>query len=535
MTASMPRARKSDSISGVLERLAAHDPQRAVLVWDNRRISIGALLEESRRVAGGLAELGILAGDRVALWLPNSPAWLALYLACARLGAIAVAVNTRFRSSEIADILGRSGARLLVLWPDFRHIDFLTILTEADPFALDRLEGIVIYGSAASPELVKGKRTIPYDALNQHSRYTGDRGDGPLGSVIFTTSGTTKAPKFVLHDHYSVIEHARAVAPSFGYDAPETILLQALPFCGVFGFCQAMAALVAGAMTVLQPLFIAEEAARLIERHAVTTLNGSDEMLGRLLRTRNESGPFRSLKSVHFAAFNPSMSGLVAEAEQRGLRFAGLYGTSEVQALFARQRLGVPAHVRGQPGGFPVGDRYGVRVRDPESGHLLLHGESGELELAGPSCMVGYYGDAEATEKAMTADGWVRSGDLGHLLGDGSFVFETRMGDVLRLGGYLVAPSEIEAHIQCYPGIDGCQAVGAVGEDGPVVVAFVTLRPGFAFDEAALRQHCAKDLARFKTPARCVALEAFPTTPGANGAKVQRAKLREMAQRLLTA
>src|ERR1700730_7504481 len=131
MTASTPRARKSDSVSGVLERLAAHDPQRAVLVWDNRRISIGALLEESRRVAGGLAELGIVAGDRVALWLPNTPAWLALYLACARLGAIAVAVNTRFRSSEIADILGRSGARLLVLWPDFRHMDFLTILTEA--------------------------------------------------------------------------------------------------------------------------------------------------------------------------------------------------------------------------------------------------------------------------------------------------------------------------------------------------------------------------------------------------------------------
>ena len=200
------------------------------------------------------------------------------------------------------------------------------------------------------------------------------------------------------------------------------------------------------------------------------------------------------------------MSGLVAEAEQRGLRFAGLYGTSEVQALFARQRFDAPTHVRGQPGGFPIGDHYGVRVRDPESGHLLLHGESGELEFAGPSCMVGYYGDAEATDKAMTADGWVRSGDLGHLLGDGSFVFETRMGDVLRLGGYLVAPSEIEAHIQCYPGIDGCQAVGAVGEDGPVVVAFVTLRPGVAFDEAACASIAPKTSRDFKTPARCVAL-----------------------------
>ena len=135
----------------------------------------------------------------------------------------------------------------------------------------------------------------------------------------------------------------------------------------------------------------------------------------------------------------------------------------------------------------------------------------------------------------MTADGWVRSGDLGHLLGDGSFVFETRMGDVLRLGGYLVAPSEIESHIQSYPGIEGCQAVGAVGGGGLVVVAFVTLSPGVVFDEAALRQYCVRGLARFKTPARCVALNAFPTTPGANGAKVQRVKLREMAQGLLSA
>ena len=105
----------------------------------------------------------------------------------------------------------------------------------------------------------------------------------------------------------------------------------------------------------------------------------------------------------------------------------------------------------------------------------------------------------------MTADGWVRSGDLGHLLGDGNFVFETRMGDVLRLGGYLVAPSEIRGtYSMLSRGSMDARQWGAVGEDGPVVVAFVTLRPGVAFGEAALRQHYAKDLARFKTPARCV-------------------------------
>src|SRR6185295_11154054 len=100
------------------------------------------------------------------------------------------------------------------------------------------------------------------------------------------------------------------------------------------------------------------------------------------------------------------------------------------------------------------------------------------------------------------------SGDLGRLEGDGSFVFETRMGDVLRLGGYLVAPAEIEDHVQRFPGIAACEAVGVMGEGGLTAVAFVTLCPGAAFDEAALRQFCATGLARFKVPARCVALDA---------------------------
>ena len=96
-----------------------------------------------------------------------------------------------------------------------------------------------------------------------------------------------------------------------------------------------------------------------------------------------------------------------------------------------------------------------------------------------------------------------------------------------------IAPSEIEAHIQTFPGIEGCQAVGAIGPGGLAAVAFVTLRPGAAFDEAALRRFCAVGLARFKVPARCIAVDAFPTTASANGTKIQRAKLREMAQRLL--
>jgi fatty-acyl-CoA synthase len=107
----VPKLRQSESIGRFLERRAAARPGAGAVVWGEETIGLGALLDESRRVAQGLSELCVGTGDPVALWLPNTPAWFALYLACARLGAIAVAVNTRFRASEIADIVGRSGAQ----------------------------------------------------------------------------------------------------------------------------------------------------------------------------------------------------------------------------------------------------------------------------------------------------------------------------------------------------------------------------------------------------------------------------------------
>src|SRR5262249_11673702 len=161
----------------------------------------------------------------------------------------------------------------------------------------------------------------------------------------------------------------------------QRVVLQSLPLCGVFGFCQALAAIAGGTPMVMQPSFEAEEAARLIERHGITDFNGTDEMFARLLATRDAEVLFPTLRSGAYAAFNPTMEGIVHEAERRDIRLAGLYGMSEVQALFARQRDAAPAAVRGKPGGFPVGDEYEVRVRDPDSGRLLAAGESGELEF----------------------------------------------------------------------------------------------------------------------------------------------------------
>lgn len=180
-----------------------------------------------------------------------------------------------------------------------------------------------------------------------------------------------------------------------------------------------------------------------------------------------------------------------------------------------------------------------VRARDPESGRVLADGESGELEFLAPgSRMVGYFGDPESTAAALTEDGWYRSGDLGYTQADGRFVYLARMGDSLRLGGFLVSPLEIEGVVQEVEGIDGCQVVGVTVDTtaGSALkpVGFVTLKPGGKLDEAAAIRHVAGRLAKYKVPVRLFAIDAFPATEGTNATKIQKHKLRGLAQTKMT-
>src|SRR3954471_11714830 len=166
------------------------------LVYADNSVTFTALAAESRRVAKGLAELGVKSGDRVAVWLPNVPAWLACFFACAQLGAIVVTVNTRFKSNEVADIVGRVGAKILVFWPDFRHIDFAGILRDVPHDALAHLETLIAYDETdgdAKPEPLLGRPVLRYRNLAQCQELSTDHARPEAGCVMFTTSGTTRA------------------------------------------------------------------------------------------------------------------------------------------------------------------------------------------------------------------------------------------------------------------------------------------------------------------------------------------------------
>jgi fatty-acyl-CoA synthase len=495
---------------------------REALIDRGRALAYRALERESASVARGLRELGVRRGDRVALWLPSIPAWLATFAACCRLGAIAVSLNTRFRSAEIADIVSRSGCRALVYWPEFRNIDFRGILGACDPAALRSLSARIAYGEDGASA---------YHELAALPPLEDDASAPDAPCIIFTTSGTTKAPKFVLHDQKTVLRHGRDVARDFGFAAEGSRILVTAPFCGVFGFCNAMGSIAADKPLIMSPTFEAAEAAATVRRQGITHLNCTDDMLAQMLAAVPGETPFPSVRFVGYAAFNPALADLPARAGARGVKVVGLYGSSELQALLARRSEDATPGERALGGGRLIAPEGEVQARDPATGAQLPHGTPGELVFKVPSRMVGYYGNEAATKEAATPDGWFRSGDLGYTTGERRFVFLTRLGDALRLSGFLVSPAEIEDILLEHAQVGAAQVVGVDTPAGTRAFAFVIPRSREA-DEAAILAHCAARLAKYKVPMRVHALAEFPVTPGANATKIQRGKLRELAAKL---
>jgi fatty-acyl-CoA synthase len=499
-----------------------------VAIIDRDKFIYPAALDlESKRVAQGLHDLGVREGDRVALWLPNVPSWLTTFFACGRLGAIVVAVNTRFRSNELADIVARSGAKVLIYWPGFRGIDFEGILHDAGADALKGLTAIIAYDeeSAAPPErTVLGRRVKSFRDLASCPPYARDHARPELGCLIFTTSGTTKLPKFVLHSQLSIASHAAEAARGFGFDAPGVRGLLPVPMCGTFGMSNALMPFAMGKALVMMPTFDAQQAANAIRKHQVTHVPATGDIVAQLLHVSKEPIPYPSVRIVLGVR-----AGQAVPAQARGLKLIGIYGSSEMQAVLSRQPYDAPPAHREIGGGRLVNATTQVRACNTETGRILPHGEQGELQFKGTSCMMGYFGNPEATAAAFTRDGFFKSGDLGYTVADGEYVFISRIGDVLRLAGFLVNPLEIEAVLDAHPTVAVSQVVGIDGPRGAVPVAFVLPKPGANVDEAALIAHCKKQIANYKVPHHVLPIAEFPFTASANGNKIQKAKLREMA------
>lgn len=516
------------TVAHLVEHLGAVAGDKVCLVDGEDVCTFGTLRDRARRLAGGLARLGVGPGDVVALWLPSSIAAVELMAAGGYLGAVMLGVNTKLRSHDVLIALRDSGAKVLVTAPGFGGLDFLGMLDEIAADLPTELAHLVTVVEADVPPSLSLPVT-PYDELPA----------GPVTDLAvvpdspaqaFSSSGTTSAPKLVLQSHRSLVHHAYAVATRFGYLQDGTVVLGALPFCGVFGYNTLLAAMAAARPLVIQAVFNADQAVRLIREHEVTHTNLSDEMLRRTLAAASlDSLPtWRECGFGNFTAIDPGT--LVDAGVREGRKFFQTYGSSEVLALMTYPADGSGPDRWQIGGGVPISAEIQVRVRDEQTGTTLPDGVSGELEIKGPNLTSGYLNRDGVSD--LGGDGWFRTGDLGYLAGE-DMVYLSRKGDALRLGGFLVNPREIEEFLERHPSVREAQIVGVDTTGGPGVVGFVLAENPGSFDENAVLAECRRRLARFKVPQRLVVLDEFPVSHGANGVKIQRNRLRDLAEAML--
>jgi fatty-acyl-CoA synthase len=219
-----------------------------------------------------------------------------------------------------------------------------------------------------------------------------------------------------------------------------------------------------------------------------------------------------------------------------GFRVSNVYGSSEVLALAAFWDFERASTLCGTAGGRLVSDAMRVRCVDAE-GHRVGRGQPGELQFAGPLLTCGYLANDAATRSAFSEDGWFKSKDLGSVSdADGrEFHYVSRLDDAIRLKGFLVSPGEIESMLQTHPAVAAAQVVGVPQRGGEeLAAAFVTLHAGASVDPEHLRDHCRARMASYKVPALLEIVERFPTTLSANGDKVMKNRLRDMARAMVT-
>jgi acyl-CoA synthetase (AMP-forming)/AMP-acid ligase II len=468
-----------------LRAACERNPRRVALRHRGASITFAELDQRVAALVGGLAERG-LAGRTVAWTLGNVPDAIALTMALARTGCVAVPVNGRLTAEEIAFVLEDSGAS----------------------------------------ELVGEDGELPVAALAGEPRADWpDVPDDAIASLLYT-SGTTGFPKGVVRTHranaWNVVNSALG-SPR----APGDVELFNLPAFGIGLLHFAVPALLGGATVVLDGAFDARRAWTLLAEESVTRTFLAPTMLSAMLDVPGyEEVELPALATIYTAYEFPQR--LRERALARfGDRFINMYGLTEAQLTCTR-----PGEFTAKPGS--VGGAMGalrVRVLDA-SGAAAPPGAAGEIALHGPATMSGYHGRPEESAAALRS-GWVLTGDLGRIDEDGDLHYVGRAKEMIKTGGFSVDPREVERALLAHETVAEAAVVGAPDEHwGEAVVAFLVAAPGRDLDADAVVDACRGALAGYKLPKRTVVLDALPVN--ATG-KVERGRLRERAASLSTA
>jgi fatty-acyl-CoA synthase len=530
----------------MLTDVAARYAGREALVVPDQRISYHEFHRGAERFARALLALGVKKDDKVALWLPNRPTWFFVQYGCALVGAVAVALNPRYKVHELRYILGQSDATTLVLTDHLGPVDYLETLaavlpglSDADPGDLVAedfpcLRRVIVDADDPYPGCIRLADVLD-DADAPEWQGALDRARAEVAPddpwTILYTSGTTAFPKGAVITHRNCVPHGWYAGEVMRLTDADRVL-HSLPLAGTWGgLCIPLATWTHGAALVLMESFEPGVALDLMERERITVWNAVDTMTAPVLDHPQLSTPERfSLRTGGFGVTGGGRHGLFeAVVERLGVSQAFQpYGMTEVNALAMLHDLDEPMESRALPGVWPA-DGVEVRVVDPDTGADLPSGQEGELWIRGRLVTPGYYKKPEETARAFTTDGWFKTGDLAVRDDAGRTIFRGRLREVLRISHFMVAPGEIEAYLMTHPQVLQAFVIGIPDpRTNEAAVAYVIPRPGATLSEADVIAHCQGRIASFKIPRHVRIVADVPRTPGPHGDKPQKSKLREM-------
>ena len=468
------------NVAHVLERSRTLHADRPALLLEGATVSYDDLWRKSVAVASELAAHGVTPGDRVALVLPNGEAFVAAYFGALRLGAIVVPLNPLLSAREIDERVERAAPRVVI------------------------------------DSAVEGSGTAPDPA---------ERADDDPAVLLFT-SGTSGAPKAAILTNGGL----RAAATNAGAAldlSPDDVVLGAAPFSHVLGQATGiLSTFLAGAAIAVVPRFDAEETLRFMTATRTTILLGVPTMCITLCEAARHADAVPPVRVAHVGG--APVPGEVARDFER--TFGGTvregYGLTELSGIATTYLPGETRRLGSV--GRPLG---GTELRIVSlDGEPLPAGEIGEVQFRGPSVIPGYWHDEDETRAALSSDGWLSTGDLGHVDEDGYLYLVDRKKELIIRGGYNVYPREVEEVLYTHPEVLEAAVVGVPHDRlGEEVAALVVPRPGTSLDPDELRAWAKQRLAAYKYPRVVVVVDDLPRGP--SGKILKRAIDREALSR----
>ena len=533
---------QSLTLGQILDRTVAAHGDRDALVYVDRdfRLTYGEFAEVVDKLARGLMALGVQKGEKVAVWATNIPYWVALQFATAKIGAVLLTVNTNYKSAEVAYLLEQSDTETLFIIDGYQDTDYLKTVYDLVPELKNQLRGHLASPRFPhlkrvcflGPEKHRGLYSLPeimaLERLTSPAEYAARQAELDVHDVVNMqyTSGTTGFPKGVMLSHHNIGNNGWWIGENQRFSEKDRVCLP-VPLFHCFGcVLGVMAAVTHGAAMVILEKFDPVQVMASVEQERCTALYGVPTMFIAVLEHKLfDKFEFSSLRTGIMAGSPCPVQVMRQVIERMNMNEITIcYGLTENSPVMTQTLPEDDIRRRTETVGRAMPE-IELKIVDPDTGKDVPSGAQGEVCCRGYSVMKGYYKMPEATAKAIDADGWLHSGDLGVMDADGYLAITGRHKDMIIRGGENIYPREIEEFLYRMEGITDVQVVGIPSEKyGEEVGAFIIRKVGSDLSETDVKDFCRGQIARYKIPKYVAFVDAFPLT--ASG-KVQKYKLQE--------